>query len=62
MPLLFLSFAFSISFAVVAILALATITLLVPLENFFCNARVNFLEINEIPLGTIIDPGTFFSS
>jgi hypothetical protein len=62
MPFLFLSFAFSISFAVVAILALATIILLVPLENFFCNVHVNFLEISEIPLGTIIDPGTFFSS
>ena len=62
MPLPFLIFAFFISFAVVAILALATITLLVLLENSFCNDRVNFLESNEIPLGTIIDPGIFFSS
>ena len=62
MPFLFISFAFFISFAVVAILALATIILLVPLENFLCNVRVNFPEINEISFGTIIDPGTFFSS
>jgi hypothetical protein len=51
----------SVSFALVATLALATIILVVLLEHF-CNIHVNFLEINEILPGTIIDPGIFFAS
>jgi hypothetical protein len=58
-PSFYFFFALFIPFALVATLALATIILVVLLENFFCNVHVNFLEINEIPPGTIIDPGTF---